>query len=126
LHQDRLKGEHAHAVLSIARNTFCDFLYVLMIALVFLVPHQVPLSLTIALLVLGVASGVGIITRETRRFSSSPYRHWELRWVLRQLALPAISSLGLIGVAIASAQFEAIYMLVGVIAALLLTACWNA
>jgi hypothetical protein len=128
LHRNRLKGEHAHAILPIARNTFGDFLYVLMISLVFLVPHQVPLSLTVALLVLGVASGVGLITRETRRFSSSPRKQWDIRLVLRQLALPAIASLGLVAVAIAIAlqQYQAIYLLVAVIAALLVSACWNA
>ena len=36
-------------VIPAARRTFGDFLYVLMIGLVFLVPHQVPYSLSIAL-----------------------------------------------------------------------------
>ena len=54
LNRERLKGKNARRVKSIARQTFGDFLYVLMISLVFIVPHQVPISLTVALLVLGV------------------------------------------------------------------------
>jgi hypothetical protein len=64
MNRDRLRGEKVHVTLSIARNTFGSFLYVLMFALVFLVPHRVPYSLTVALIVLGVASGLGLIIHE--------------------------------------------------------------
>ena len=128
LNRDRLRGDKAHLTLSIARNTFGNFLYVLMIALVFLVPHRVPFSLTVALLVLGVASGLGLIIREARRLSSNPKKLPDLRWVLRQIGLPAVATLGLIWVAIEIGlnQYDAIFGLVAVIAALLVTACWNA
>jgi hypothetical protein len=42
-----------------ARQTFGDFLYVLMKSLVFIIPPLIPISLTIALLGLGVTRGVG-------------------------------------------------------------------
>jgi len=124
----RLKGEKAHVTLSIARNTFGDFLYVLMIALIFLVPHQVPISLTVALLVLGIASGTGLILRERKQSANTKTRSPDVKWLLRRFGLPAVASLGLIFVAIAIGlkHYNAIYALVGVIAALLITACWNA
>jgi modulator of FtsH protease len=128
LNRDRLRGDTAHLTLSIARNTFSDFLYVLMIALVFLVPHQVPLGLTVALLALGLASGLGVILREARQLRRNQRKVRDLRWILRHIGLPAIASLGLIWVAVEIwlSHYIAIYGLVGVIAALLITACWNA
>src|SRR5512136_3126671 len=63
LNRDRLKGARAHITLGTARRTFGDFLYVLMIALVFIIPHQVPYSLAVALLALGLSRGAGL-TRE--------------------------------------------------------------
>jgi hypothetical protein len=128
LNRERLQGEKAHLTLSIARNTFGNFLYVLMIALVFLVPHRLPFSLTVALVVLGIASGLGLIIRESRQFVSLPKNTIDVRWILRQIGLPAIATLGLIWVAVEIGlnHYDAIYGLVGVIAALLVTACWNA
>ncbi|MFZ2095656.1 MAG: hypothetical protein WAV05_03370 [Anaerolineales bacterium] len=48
--------------------------------------------------------------------------------ILRRIGLPALASIGLIVVAIEIAleHYVAIYGLVGIIAALLVTACWNA
>jgi hypothetical protein len=128
LNRDRLKGTRAADVISIARNTFGDFLYVLMISLVFLVPHPVPLGLTVALLVLGLASGAGIIVREASRPRRRRKRMNQLKLILRRIGLPALASIGLIVVAIEIAldHYVAIYGLVAVIAALLVTACWNA
>jgi hypothetical protein len=128
LNRQRLKGDKAHPTLSIARNTFSDFLYILMISLVFLVPHPIPLSLTVALLVLGVTSAAGIISREVREYRTSSNLRLDARLLLRTIGLPAIASLGLIIVAveIALGNFDAVFGLVGVISALLITACWNA
>jgi hypothetical protein len=128
LNRERLRGETAHLTLSIARNTFGDFLYVLMIALVFLVPHQVPVGLTVALLVLGVASGLGVVLRETRQLRSHSRRSLDMRWLLRQVGLPILASLGLVWVAVEIGlhHYTAIFGLVVVIAALLVSACWNA
>ncbi len=128
LNRERLRGETAYPTLSMARNTFSDFLYVLMIALVFLVPQQVPVGLTIALLVLGLASGLGGIIREVRQHQKHRPGDPDARWLLRQVGLPALASLGLIWVAIEISlnHYTAIFGLVVVIAALLTTACWNA
>ena len=128
LNRIRWSGDRSHPILRIARNTFADFLYVLMIALVFLVPHPVPLSLTVALLVLGVASGGGLILREVRQYDKVSKKLLDAKLILRRIGLPSIASIGLIVVAIeiALGNYEAIYGLVGVIAALLVTACWNA
>jgi len=128
LNRDRLRGDNAHFTLSIARNTFGAFLYVLMIALVFLVPHPLPLSLTIALLVLGVTSAAGLVIRELRLYRSTPRNWLDIRLILRTIGLPLLASVGLIIVAfeIKLGNFDAIFGLVGVIAALLISACWNA
>ena len=128
LNRERLKGEKADVTLSIARNTFGDFLYVLMIALVFLVPHEVPTSLIVALMALGIAGGVGMIMREVRRYIDVKIKKQDVKWIIRRIGLPSIASLGLIYVAVEIARhnYEAIYALVGVIAALLVSACWNA
>ena len=125
LNRERLKGKNARRVKSIARQTFGDFLYVLMISLVFIVPHQVPISLTVALLVLGVSRGIGFI-REAA--SGLKNRSMGLQLVIKEIGLPFTASVGLIIVAIAVyfGISTAIYGLVAVIAALLITACWNA
>jgi hypothetical protein len=126
--RDRLKGEKGELTLSIARNSFGDFLLVLMIGLVFLVPHESPVGLVVSLLVLGVTGGVGMIIRETRRYASVKMKKQDVQWIIHRVALPSIASLGLIyvGIAIAFQFYEAIFGLVAVIAALLVSACWNA
>jgi hypothetical protein len=128
LNRERLRGDKAHTTLSIARSTFGNFLYVLMIALVFLVPHRVPFSLTVALVVLGIASGLGMIFREFRLRHNNPNSKLDTGRLVRQVGLPAVASLGLVWVAVEIGlnHYDAIYGLVGVIAALLVTACWNA
>lgn len=127
LNRDRLKGEKAQPVLDMARGTFGNFLYVLMIALVFLVPHQLPLSLTIALLVLGISRGLGLLL-EVIRTGRNPLPRRDSHTLIREVGLPAIACLGLILVAVAVGygKTELMYGLVFVIAALLGNACWNA
>ncbi len=128
LNRQRLAGESASSTLSIARTTFSAFLFVLMISLVFLVPHAVPLSLTIALLVLGLASGFGVIARELRHIRTYRFTGPDVSRMLRQIALPVVASIGLVWVAVDIGQghFDALYGLVAVVAALLVSACWNA
>jgi hypothetical protein len=128
LNRERLKAEKAELTLSIARNSFGDFLLVLMIALVFLVPHESPMGLIVSLLVLGIAGGVGMISREARRYSTVKVSKQDIQWIIHRIGLPSIASLGLIyvSIAIAFGYYQAIFGLVGVIAALLVSACWNA
>jgi hypothetical protein len=125
LNRERLNGKKANKIKSIARQTFGDFLYVLMISLVFIVPHQVPISLTVALLVLGISRGIGFIHEAAISLKN---RSMGLQLVIKEIGLPFTASVGLIIVAIAVffGNFTAIYGLVAVIAALLVTACWNA
>ncbi len=128
LNRQRLTNEGATSILSIARNSFAAFLFVLMIALVFLVPYPLPVSLTIALLVLGLANTFGVIVRELRPIRAFRFTGPDVSRLLRQFALPFVASIGLVWVAIDISQghFDAIYGLVGVLAALLVSACWNA
>jgi hypothetical protein len=125
LNRERLKGAGARKTIAIARQTFVDFLYLLMMSLVFIVPHQIPASLTIALLVLGVSRGIGFIREAAMSLRD---KSMSLELVIKEIGLPFAASLGLITVAIAInlGATNAIYGLVVVVAALLITACWNA
>jgi hypothetical protein len=127
LNRDRLKGEKAQPVVDMARRTFGNFLYVLMLALVFLVPHQVPFSLTVALLALGISRGAGLLL-EVVRAERNPLLRRDSLTLIREVGFPAVASFGLILVAIAVGygQTDLMYGLVFVIAALLGNACWNA
>jgi hypothetical protein len=127
LNRERLTGKRSHIVLASARLTFSDFLDVLMISLVFLLPHQIPLSLTVALSVLGLSRGVGLIQKYFRQRKSAP-RKMDYKVIVREFGSPAIACAGLIGIALATlfGNTDSIYWLVAVIAALLLTACWRA
>ncbi len=125
LNRERLKGRNAEKTKGIARQTFGDFLYVLMISLVFIVPHLVPYSLTIALLVLGLSRGIGLFREALLRKRKKPAG---TGLFFKETGLPLIASLGLIAVAVSVSLglTNAIYGLVIVVAALLITACWNA
>lgn len=125
LNRERLKGSNAPQVMHMARQTFGDFLYVLMIALVFLVPHELPISLSVALLVLGLSRGVAFFREAAISLKN---RSMSLVILVKVIGLPFAASLGLIVVAIAInfGETDAIYALVIVIAALLTSACWNA
>jgi hypothetical protein len=127
LNRDRLKGKRGMVTATLARRTFGDFLYVIMISLVFLVPHQIPLSLTIALLALGLSRCAGIASEILHR-QRSKRKFLGMRDVLQEIGLPGLVSVGLIIVAVLTAfgRFEIFYGLVAVIAALLISACWNA
>jgi hypothetical protein len=98
-----------------------------MIGLVFLVPHHVPIGLAVALFVLGLARGVGLVRRALR---TAKDRSQQIKsgQTLREVALPALASVGLlvVGVEVVRGDMLAIYGLVFVIAALLTTASWNA
>jgi hypothetical protein len=110
-----------------AQGSFGDFLYVLMIGLVFLVPHQTPVGLTVALAVLGAARLIGL-ARQAVRFRRSPWMKGAGAEGLREYGLPGFASLGLVAVAVEIwlGRPIAIYALVLVIAALLTTGSWNA
>jgi len=113
--------------LKTAERSFGDFLYVLMIGLVFLVPHEAPIGLAVALLVLGTARGAGLIRQATGSRRGTGLKS-SSRDSLREYAMPAFASVGLIVVGIEAflGNTISIYGLVLVIAALLITGSWNA
>ncbi len=125
LNRERLRGEKAALTSAIARQTFGDFLYVLMIALVFIIPHQVPYSLAVALLALGLSRGAGLVREAVSMLKKKPSRRGSL---VKEILLPLAASLGLLVVAVfvMLGLMNAVYGLVVVIAALLISACWNA
>jgi len=127
LHGESLRRHKDSLQMRLARGSFGDFLYVLMLGLVFLVPHQAPFGLAIALFVLGAARGFGIARQAlgTRRRNAPRGARLD---VLREIALPALAALGLIiiGVEVLRGDYLSIYGLVLVVAALLATASWNA
>lgn len=127
LHSESFKHHRDSHRMRLARGSFGDFLYVLMLGLVFLVPHQAPFGLAIALFVLGAARGVGL-TRQAMRIRRQNSRRGTMLDVLREIALPVVASLGLIfiGVEVLRGDYLSIYGLVLVVAALLATASWNA
>jgi hypothetical protein len=110
-----------------AQRSFGDFLYVLMMGLVFLVPHQSALGLAVALFVLGAARGVGLVRQASRRSASrDPLRGPPD--ILREYGLPSVASVGLMLTAVEVSRGDTLvfYALVIVVAALLTTGSWNA
>jgi hypothetical protein len=112
--------------LRLARGSFGDFLYVLMLGLIFLVPHQAPVGLAVALFVLGGTRAAGLLRAMLPGGHAA--RGAAGRQPMREVALPAIASVGLliVGAAVLAGQMVAAYGLVLVVAALLGTASWNA
>lgn len=127
MHRENLKTRKDTLQLRLARGSFGDFLYVLMLGLIFLVPFQAPVGLVVALFVLGLARGLGLI----RLMARSRHSRVEKRSIshgMREIGLPLLASLGLMAVSIAIwfGNMTAIFGLVVVVAALLASASWNA
>lgn len=124
---EKVKVESMAGTMELANHSFSDFLYILMLGLIFLVPHPVPFGLAVALFVMGFARGVGLIRYLTKKDSRVDKIRKSGRF-LRETVLSGIAVLGLIVVAvmILRGDFTSIVVLVLVIAALLATASWNA
>jgi hypothetical protein len=127
LHREVIKGREDALLLRLARGSFGDFLYVLMLGLVFLVPHQAPIGLAVALFILGGSRGYGL-ARQSLRSGRARSGERTAAHALREIALPALASAGLlvVGVEVLRGEMVAIYGLVIVVAALLASASWNA
>jgi hypothetical protein len=111
--------------LRIARGSLSDFLFVLMIALVFLVPDQTRGGFVLAILVITLARGgglLGYVVRPQRR------RRADLGHRVRDVALPLAAVVGLAAVALSvlNGIDDALYGLVAVLAALVGRATWTA
>ena len=117
-------GEHHRDT---AVRTFGDFLFTLMLSLVLLVPNQEPMGLAVALFVLGLARGVSLVRQAfkarnvTKNKAGTSLMVWDY-------ALPLLATLGLIvaTIRILCGHFGALVLLVGVVSALLVTACLDA
>jgi hypothetical protein len=127
LHSESILSRKESSKMRLARSSFGDFLYLLMLGLVFLVPHQVPMGLAVALFVLGASRGYGL-ARQAVRVAHNRARGEKATNALREIALPALASFGLIvvGVEVLRGDLLSLYGLVIVVAALLATASWNA
>ncbi|MFN2147418.1 MAG: hypothetical protein ACK2T2_03435 [Anaerolineales bacterium] len=126
IRQEQMKEEAFRGVVNLARGSFGDFLYVLMLGLVFLVPHPAPIGLAVALFVLGLSRMVGIVRQAAIAVQSA--KTGDRTHGMRRIALPAIASfvLVVVGIEVLRGELVAIYGLVIVVAALLSSASWNA
>jgi hypothetical protein len=124
---EKIRRNKDSSFMRLARNSFADFLYVLMLGLIFLVPHPVPAGLAVALFVLGASRAIGLF-RVGRGTGKNYGNKRSTAQILRESALPAVASLGLIvvGMEILRGDMTSIYALVLVVAALLTSASWNA
>jgi hypothetical protein len=125
LRMETFRRHSESLTLRLARGSFGDFIYLLMLGLVFLVPHQVPIGLAVALFVLGLSRGLGVINQLRLTAPGGGRRNLHL---LREIVLPTVVAAVLIFVAVEVARGDmlSLYGLVIVIAALLGSASWNA
>lgn len=125
INPQKLSNTKHRGRLQSARSAFGDFLYVIMIGLIFLVPQPIPFGFSFALTVLGLARAIGVLRmmNRTRKKVSLDFKE-----NLRLFALPIFSSLGLLAIAISVLWgfYNAIFAMVLVIAALLIMASWHA
>jgi hypothetical protein len=126
-HWEATRGHENERLMRLARGSFGDYLYVLMLGLVFLVPHQAPIGLAVALFALGASRGYGLIRQLIGSRGMGSGIKAASR-ALREIALPLLASFGLlfVGIEIIRGEMVAVYGLVFVVAALLTTASWNA
>jgi len=110
----------------LAAQTFNSFFYVLMFAILFLIPRQVPMGLGLPLLSIG---GLGLLSTvqqlaQTRRSQ----RPWGKGTIARRFALPIVSLVGVVVIAVSVlfGQPNGLYWLVPVMILLLASASRNA
>jgi len=110
-----------------ARRTFGNLINVLMLALIFLIPQDMPLGLSIALFVFGLAQTIAHL-RDAIGLWRGNIQRANIQSVLREIGLPLLSAVGTVAVAIAiyTGITSAMFWPVGVIVMLLITASWNA
>jgi len=127
LRMEKFRRQSESLTLRLARESFGDFLYLLMLGLVFLVPHQVPLGLAVALFVLGLSRGIGVLHQLWASARSGALGRKGFNF-LREILLPGLVAVVLIfvSVEVARGDMVSLFGLVIVIAALLGSASWNA
>lgn len=80
LNVDILRRHEDVDLMAVARQTFTEFLLVLMVSLIFLIPHQVPLGLGVALLALGLASTFSAFRQLTKHARARGQGHGKGRY----------------------------------------------
>lgn len=120
LNRSRL-DEHAQ---QFARTTFANLVNVLLLALVFLIPHPEPTSLSLALLVFGCINVVVVVFDSVKVLRRPAFR---AKAVVRLVALPLILAVAnlLVAVLIYRRHPTAMYWPVGIVCFLLASASWN-
>jgi Na+/melibiose symporter-like transporter len=113
----------------LAAQTFHNFVIVLVIALVALIPDDTAHALTITLLIVGV-QGIIRVAFDLRRARRDPDPHWSAVQALARYVSPALAYLICLGVAwdLRDSISDALGWLVAVIFLLLMSAtanCWD-
>ncbi len=116
------RSENVH-LLDMARQAFSQFILVLMVALVFLVPHQTPVGLGVALIALSIAYAAATARYLGQLLSRG--RHRKARPVFaRGATLSIVGYVGvlIVGIAVLLHWWFALYLLVFMLAAALAAA----
>lgn len=127
LNVDILRQDENADMMAVARQTFGEFLLILMVALLFLVPQRAPVGLTVGLLALGGASTFAL-GRAMWKSVATNKDQINAGYFLRGFGLSLVSCVGILVVAIAIlfGFMGALYALVFVLATLLASASRNA
>jgi hypothetical protein len=101
----------------LGEQAFANFVFVLVISLMVLIPDQDQTSLTLQLAIVGVLGTFRVLRRGIKLGRRSADRFGGWRYVIRRLGLATLASVGVIGVAglIQRNPISAFYWLVGVI-----------
>jgi hypothetical protein len=125
---DEFTTDEGTGIRVLGEQAFSNFVFVLVISLMVLIPDQDQLSLSIQLAIVGVLGTLRIVRRAftLRRRSGGEFGGW--RYVVRRLGLSGAACLGVIAVA-ASVQRSPVasfYWLVGVVLVYLISAADSA
>ena len=114
---DEFTTEEDTGVRVLAEQAFANFIFVLVIALMVLIPDQDQIALTLELAIIGTFGTFRVVRRTAlfRRPRADLLGDW--RYLARRIGLPAVASVGLILVAVmlSSDPISSFYWLVAVI-----------
>ena len=131
LHIDLIGESGAAVILSLARRTLTRFIVVVIIALLFLVPHQDPKGLGLPLLAVGLAETLRTLwvgRRVVNAITGNPGRPDSMERFVLPVFLPLLSSVGLTVVAatILAGTTAYLYWMVPIVALILTNAATDA
>ena len=111
----------------LATQTFTSFITVIMFAVLFLIPNQLPLGLGLPLLGIG-GYGLYNVVSQYRKARLSPPRSWSRGSIARRFATPILcfTVLMVIAVTVLLGQTDGLYWLVPVMILLIVAASGNA